>query len=362
MQIWPALFVMISAIGGFQAHASEAQGSEQQCKTSVDMSYICDIANAEDLVSIPATHWILASGYTPGGAIYAIDAKSKAPIQAYDPSIVQYDASAFPGCSSPPEASSFVAHGLNIRASGNGHATLYVVGHGGREAIEVFDVEIADGTPQLTWIGCVMMPEGLDANSVASQDDGSLRLTVLMHPGLTFVDVFAGKKTGAVYAWTPGDTEIQKIPGSELPGNNGIEVAADGKEVYVVSSGLSTISVFSNTNPMRLLRATPRMDFSPDNIHMTPDGLIMTGGPSWNDHQCEAPDDFDLEAFATCPRGSVAATFDPVTLKEVERWSAGANATFSNATMAIRVGSEVWLGTFSGDRIGIIEADSVNSE
>jgi hypothetical protein len=350
------LALILIAIAGI---TSQARASEELCAAASDMSYICDIVNAEDLVAVPESAWILASGYSTGGGVYAMDSRSRAFKQAYDSSKAEHDAIAFPECSSPPAADAFVAHGLNIRATGNGRSMLYVVGHGGREAIEVFDVESASGVPELTWVGCVMMPEGLDANSVASHSDGSLRLTVLNHHGYTFVDVFAGKKTGAVYAWSPGDTSIQKIPGSELPGNNGIELSKDGTAVYVVSTGLSTISVFSNTNPMRLLRTTARMDFSPDNIHMTPEGLIMTGGPSWIDHACDTAEGFDLEAFATCPRGSVGATFDPVTLTEVQRWSARANPAFSNATMALKVGNDVWLGTFSGTRIGIITTEEM---
>jgi hypothetical protein len=346
--------LILIAIAGI---ASQAHASEGLCTAASDMSYVCDIVNAEDLVTVPGSAWILASSYSAGGGVYAIDSSSRAFNQVYDPSNTKHDARAFPGCGSPPAADAFVSHGLNIRATGNGRSMLYVVGHGDREAIEVFEVESAAGAPELTWVGCVVMPEGLDANSVASHDDGSLWFTILMHHGDTFVDVFAGKKTGAVYAWSPGETSIQKITGSELPGNNGIELSKDGTEVYVVSTGLSTISVFSNTNPMRLLRTTPRMDFSPDNIHMTPEGLIMTGGPSWIDHACETTEGFDLEAFATCPRGSIGATFDPITLKEVERWSARANPAFSNATMALKVGDDVWLGTFSGTRIGIITTE-----
>lgn len=337
--------------------ASQATASDELCTSASDMNYICDIVNAEDLVTVPGTAWVLASGYSAGGGIYAIDSRSRAFSQAYDSAKVKHDASAFPGCASPPVADAFVAHGLNIRATENGRSMLYAVGHGGREAIEVFEVESTTGAPELNWVGCVMMPEGLDANSVASHRDGSLRFTVLMHHGDTFVDVFDVKKTGAVYAWSPGDSSVQKIAGSELPGNNGIELSKDGTAVYVVSTGLSTISVFSNTSPMRLLRTTPRMDFSPDNIHMTPEGLIMTGGPSWIDHDCATAEGFDLAAFATCPRGSVGATFNPVTLEEVERWSARANPAFSNATMALKVGDDVWLGTFSGTRIGIIATE-----
>jgi hypothetical protein len=50
----------------------------------------------------------------------------------------------------------------------------------------------------------------------------------------------------------------------------------------------------------------------------------------------------------------VGATFDPITLEEVERWRAGPSSVFSNSTMALEVGAEIWFGTFSGTRIGII--------
>ena len=33
----------------------------------------------------------------------------------------------------------------------------------------------------------------------------------------------------------------------------------------------------------------------------------------------------------------------------------GAVEEFSNATMAVEVGDEVWIGTFSGDKIGIVD-------
>ena len=350
--LWFVLFLTL-----FTGASIQSLGAQTDCQAGSDMSYICDIENAEDLVLIPDTKWVLASGFSPGGAVYAIDSTTRAFHQAYDPAKTAYQAATYPACNTPPQADDFVGHGLSIKPGENGHSTLYVVGHGGREAIEVFDVAVSDSGPELTWIGCVMMPEGLDANSVAVMQDGSLRLTVLMHPGYTFALVFDGIKTGAVYAWSPGDVAVKRVLGSELPGNNGIEVSLDGRELYVVSTGLSTISVFSNANPTRLLRATPRMDFSPDNIHMTPDGLLLTGGPSWVDHNCAVEGEFSLEEFATCPRGSVGATFNPVTLEEVERWSAGPGSVFSNATMALEVGTEIWFGTFSGTRIGIIDTD-----
>ena len=83
----------------------------------------------------------------------------------------------------------------------------------------------------------------------------------------------------------------------------------------------------------------------------------MAGWPCWIDHACETAEGFDLAAFAACPCGSVGVTFDPGTLKEVERWSARANPAFSNETMPLKVGDDMWLDTFSGTRAGIIPTE-----
>lgn len=329
------------------------------CASSAALSYVCGAVNAEDLVLVPGTPWVLSSAMTPGGGLYLVDPASRSWSQLYAGSAdqVRHDSATYGSCAEAPAPESFESHGLHLRQGENGHSTLYVVGHGGREAIEVFDVDANGKRPALTWVGCVPMPEGgVAANSVTSLRDGTLLATVLMHPGQTFSDVFAGRLTGAVYRWSPGDSGFARVPGSELPGNNGIEVSADEREIYVVSSGLATISVFANTNPTRLLRATPPLDFGPDNIHMAPDGQLLTAGPSNVDHGCGELDieNMDLEAFAACPRGSVAAKFDPATLAETARWSAPPDPRFSNATMALEVGGEVWIGSFAGDRIGVI--------
>ncbi len=335
-----------------------AAGDKDSCTDSKGLTFICGLSNAEDLVSVPDTDWVLSSGMTLGGGIYLINSVQKTWTQMYTgaPQQVHHDAARFGNCQAAPVADSFITHGLHIRAGENGHSTLYVVGHGGREAIEVFDVDANPAQPQLAWLGCVPMPEGLGANSVTALTDGSLLATVLMHPGQTFTDVFSGKPTGAIYRWSPGQSGFEMIAGSQLPGNNGIEISADEREIFVVSTGLGTISVFANSNPTRLLRSTSRLDFGPDNVHMTEDGQLITAGPSSVDHNCGEIDteNMILEEFAACPRGSVAATFDPVTLAETGRWSSPADPVFSNATMALQVGDEIWIGSFAGDRIGVI--------
>jgi hypothetical protein len=331
--------------------ASAACGQNGGCEPSGGVEFVCGPTNAEDLVSVPGTKWIVASGMAAGAGFYLIDSRD-ATWSALQPQ-AQHDAAAFPSCATPPSPATLNTHGLNIRRDASGGATLYVVGHGAREAIEVFDVDASGATPSLTWKGCVPMPEGLAANSVASFADGSLVATVLIMPGKTFADSVARRPTGAVYEWSPGDAGFELVQGTELPGNNGIEVSADGREIYVVSSGLQTVVAFSHTNPATQLRTTRPLPFTPDNVHMAADGRLLTAGMANDVPECGgAPGpQHDLEKLSTCPRGSIALAIDPVTMEDTVLAETPANPAFSNATMVLTVDDRFWIGTFRGNRI-----------
>jgi len=199
-----------------------------------------------------------------------------------------------------------------------------------------------------------MMPEGMAANSVASFKDGSLVATVPLHPGKTIEDAFTGELTGAVHRWSPGDSGFEQVKGTELPYANGIEVSANGQEFYVVSSVLFTIAAYSNSNPSRLLRTTGPMTFIPDNLHMASDGSLVTAGLVVEHPGCGtagSSDEFDLAAFASCPRPFIVKAIDPQSMESRDLARGPANEHFSNITMGLQVGNEIWVGTFSGNRI-----------
>jgi hypothetical protein len=327
-----------------------APASAQSCGPASGLDFICGPKNAEDLVRVPGTPWILASGMTEGASLTLIDSRNGA-YSAVRPQ-AKHDA-VFANCATPPDAAKAITHGLNMHAGANGHSTLYAVGHGAREAIEVFDVDATGAKPAVTWKGCVSMPESLAANSVASFADGSLVATVLLMPGKTFADSVARKPTGAVYEWKPGKKGFEPIRGSELPGNNGIEVSADGKEIFVVSSGLQTIVAFSHTNPTKQLRTTRPLPFTPDNVHMGEDGRLLTAGMKNDVPECGgAPGPtHSLQKLSSCPRGFMAFAIDAKTMKDTLVAESPAISTFSNATMVLAFDQQFWIGTFSGDRI-----------
>ena len=117
---------------------------------------------------------------------------------------------------------------------------MYATNHGGRESVEVFELSVgsggAAGIPSATWIGCVLLPPKLAANSVAAFSDGTLVATVLILPGKTFQDAFAMRNTGIVLQWTPGTPAFVELKGTELVANNGIETSPDDREFYVAST------------------------------------------------------------------------------------------------------------------------------
>jgi len=352
----PFLVLMMGAPAALALAWSAPAAAETGCEPAGEYGFVCGPRSAEDLVQIPGTDWIIASGMIADAPIYLVDTRNKTWSELYPgeaPRAVQ-DMETYGACPGAPVPGTLISHGLNIRAHADGGATLYVVGHGGRESIEVFDVDTSAATPMLTWRGCVLTPGGMAANSVASMADGTLLATIPLYHGVPISAAMAGYNTGAVYRWSPGDGGFTRVEGTELPYGNGIEVSADGAEFYIASSGAQRVLAYSNTNPARLLRGSKPLAFVPDNLRLGADGRLLTAGLDMNDPVCGdvAPDrEFNLEEFAACPRPFTVWSVDPKTMEGEAIATSPAIKDFSNITIGITVGDEVWVGTFLGDRI-----------
>ena len=336
--------------------------ADETCKPFGDYEYVCGPESAEDLVLVPSTKFIISSGYGTDAPFYLIDSQQKSwsPLPPAHMEQAKQDKDAYGACPGSPDVKTLVTHGLHIRVGKNGHSTLYVVSHGGREAIEVFDVNANGPSPVLTWTGCVMTPDGMEANSVTSLKDGSLLITIPLRHGKTLGDALAGNITGSVYSWSPGDKEMTIIQGTELPYGNGIEVSDDEREFYVASTGLLNVIAYSNTNPAKVLRKTETLLFVPDNLHMGADGKLVTAGLVADYPDCGTiggAEDFDLAEFAACSRPFIVKAIDPKTMETNDMARSPAHQKFSNITMGLQVGRELWIGTFSGDRVAYLSLD-----
>ena len=138
------------------------QARAQDCAPEGGMGFICGAQRPEDLVRIPETRWIVASGFQDGAGLKLVDTQAKTMSFWFVDAKAQSKANrrAYPHCPGPLSVETFNAQGLSLRPRGAGYM-LYVANHGGRESIEVFNVDLAgEAPPKLTWIGCVLMPDG----------------------------------------------------------------------------------------------------------------------------------------------------------------------------------------------------------
>ena len=133
--------------------------------------YVTGVRSAEDLVGIPDTSWLFTSGLAEGerpGSLFLIDRGARTAsdlLQGDVPS--REDRATYPGCPGPVNKAVISAHGIALRKGTNGKHLLYVMNHGGREAIEVFEVDASGQKPSLAWLGCIPLPDGVLGNGVA---------------------------------------------------------------------------------------------------------------------------------------------------------------------------------------------------
>jgi hypothetical protein len=302
-------------------------------------------------VLVPNTRWLIASGMAPGSGLHLVDTRAKTVRNLYAAGApkTRADRTKFAGCPGPLDPAQAVLHGLSIRPAPNGLHTVYATNHGGRQSIEVFELDARSAAPSATWVGCVLMPNGLEANSVAAFTDGTLLATVLIMPGKSFADAFAGRITGAVYMWTPGSAAFRALAGTELSANNGIETSPDDKEFFVVSTTTKRIVAFARSNPGKPLRFAQLAEFGPDNVRWTSGNQLITAGMIDNEPGCGgAP---KTEEGIRCARGYVAATIDPKTMAVKELARGPATPAFTGTAIAMQAGDELWLGSFNADRL-----------
>ncbi len=345
------VFTAMLASMAIAASLSIGAAQSAACAPSGGLSFICGVRNPEDVVLVPNTRWVLASGMAPGSGLHLVDTRAKTVrnLYAVGTSSAFADRTTYGHCPGPLDPELAVLHGLSLRPARNGRYTVYATNHGGRESVEVFELDTRGGTPSATWIGCVLMPDGMGANSVAAFNDGTLVATVLIMPGKSFEDAFAGRNTGAVFMWTPGSLAFEMVPGTELSANNGIETSPDDREFFVVSTTLKRIVAFARDNPGTPLRTAQLAEFGPDNVRWTSGNRLITAGMLDNEPACGGPP--KTEAGIRCSRGYVAATIDPRTMAVTEIARGPANPSFTGTAMAVRVGDELWLGSFNADRL-----------
>lgn len=343
------------APGSAAAIPTAAAGGAPGCAPVHELSFVCGAHHPEDMERIPGTRWVIVSGFAPGGGLQLLDARTLALRRWHVAAPLRRATGRVVGAADCPGSSDFGeldTQGLSLRALRSGRYRLYAVNHGGRESVEIFDVSIAGDLPRARWRGCVLMPAGDAANAVSSYPDGTILATVLNRPGTTKADFVRGRPTGGVYEWRPGAAGFRLLPGTELPGNNGLTAAPDGRAFYVVAFGLHAIYEYSRSDTRRPIREATAPGFMPDNVHWWK-GRLIAAGMTYDEPACGGTRKV-IHGHADpmlCHRGYVVAAVDPHTLRYTVLAHGAPNPAFNGATTGLVIGERLWISSYQADRV-----------
>lgn len=309
---------------------------------------LCGTRQPEDLEITPDGKYLIATqfinagrGATTGGGMALFDLKKKtfskmAETAAPDKS---WGDPACPG----PIGDALVSHGSSLRKRSNGAWELYVVNHGGRQSIEMFELKPASGGWALVWHGCVVGAH--DYNDVAIlPDDGYVGTypTGLMSAGNGAAQ-FAGGVTGYVGRWTPGKGESE-VMGTRVAYPNGVVVSANGHDMFLNVFAAREVRKYDLTSGT--VTGSVKVDFMPDNLTWTKQGRLLVAGVKGARGDCPEG------SGRPCIQGFGVAEIDPATMQARTVFdSATHDPLISGVSVAFAVGDAIYLGAFQGDRL-----------
>lgn len=345
-----ALTVLAAGAAAQQPQGMPHPGTETVggCAPSMALSYVCGLDQPEDLLQVGTGKWIVASGMGKHGGVFLIDSEAKTSKRLFT-GAKKPDAKMYPECAAP-DVNAFDSHGLAlIPAKVMGTYTLYTVTHTPFESIHVFALDARGAEPSVTWTGCIKEPLDFKANSVTATRDGTILIDVQFFGGKT--DFISGNITGGVWQWTPADKKLTLLPGTELQGNNGIEISKDEKEFYIAVSGTQTVAIYNRADTSKPVRTVRTPFYNLDNIHWSGDRLIAAGmmadEPTCGGTRKQMQ---DAHLNMNCHRGWVAGQLDPTTMQWKVLAYGEPNPDFGGIATALVIGDTLWISSFQMDR------------
>ena len=260
-------------------------------------------------------------------------------------------------CPGPP-GDQLSPHGIHHSETG-GLDRVFVVNHGGREAVELFELELRDdGAASLTWRGCAPAPEGVWMNDVVGLPGGGFAITHMMPRGSSEEAINEAEvsrdDTGYALEWHAG-SGWSRLAGTDGGLPNGIEVSADGRTLYLNYYFGDRVAAVDRASGERLWDI--EVD-APDNSSWTAGGKLLVASHGEN---LEAVFACNEPGVQICPLAFAILSVDPRNgLTKTLFESAG--PPMAGATVAVKVGTTIFLGSFAGDRMARFERDTGATE
>jgi SMP-30/Gluconolactonase/LRE-like region len=317
------------------------------CGVHGDIEVLCGTRSPEDLELTPDGKYLIAtqfinqgrSGSTGAGmALFNIAKKTFSKMAVTAEPDKSWGDPACPG----PIGDALVSHGSSLAKRRGGAWELYVVNHGGRQSIEMFELKPMSGSWTLVWHGCEVGAH--DYNDVAILPDGGF---VGTYPtGLSSGGSggpFGGAVTGYLTRWIPGKGESE-ITGTRLRYPNGVVASTDGRYIYINEFAARQVYKY-DLNAGKIIGSV-KVDFLPDNLTWTKQGRLLAAGVKG--------------ARGDCPQGSGRPCIQGFGVAEIDPSKTQARSIFDSSTtdplisgvsVALKVGDSIYLGAFQGDRL-----------
>ncbi|MEO8096279.1 MAG: SMP-30/gluconolactonase/LRE family protein [Acidobacteriota bacterium] len=323
------------------------------CGPQGDAEVICGTRAPEDIEVTPDGKFMIVAQFVsgPGGAGAAGGGNGIALFDPAKKTFTMLTATSVPlkdwGDAACPGAigAALSPHGTSLVKRSSGRWQLYVVNHGGRESVEMYELRQTGGAWSLVWHGCV--PTTQPYNDVAALADGGFIAT---HPtalqaqqqaqakgqekGKQQNNLTSGQPTGWVVRWVAGKGETE-LPGTRQGYPNGVVATPDGRTAYYNAWTAKEVHKYD-------LRAgkevgVVKLEFMPDNLTWTKKGNLLAAG---------------IKGLGADLSGFNVAVVDAgkLTVKNVYD-SAGKGALIPGVSVAMQLGESVYIGAFQGDRL-----------
>ncbi len=328
------------------------------------LTVICGFQNPEDIKVLPDRKTLLISQIgamgksTPGSLVFFDTQTSTPQLQAAFPKSATvasaeaetpWGAENCPGMPGPE----FSPLGIAIQERTDGRWQVAAVNHGQRQSVEMFELLKVGAHYDLKWRGCVITPPEVLMNSVTLLRNGGFLATHMFDrqaPEFLGFNTSLWKSqlgfdTGYVFEWQPDQAHAFRIlSGSHGPFLNGIELSPDETTVFA--------SVTSAHQVLKLDRASGKLLASvsierPDNLSWDPQGHLLVAsltGSRLANLRCIQ------NTGETCGLAFEIYRIDPKDMRK-QMLLSHQGSPMGAATVAQPVGDDLFLGSFTGDRI-----------
>ncbi len=334
---------------------------QTSCEPSGAVTPICGVQMPEDIAVLPDEGGLIVSQYGDNG-------KHSGELLWYQPGpqaefitlatsgnvdigAEKADNWGQPGCTAPDMLS---PHGIHLSERGD-LLQILVVNHGAREQVLMYEVNpSADSqqAPSLSWRGCVTFPEIATLNDVAALPDGGFAVTH-MYPRenelLGLIKVVLGLSQGHVWRWVPGQ-DIEVLAGTQAKVPNGIEVSPDGNSLWINNYTEGELRQY-DLDTSTVIQAIPVPNI--DNSAWLPDGRLLLAS---HDSLLDMAGCFGVTE-GSCAAGYSLVAVDTETGKTKTIFQSSPDQAFGPATVAVLYRGVLVAGSFSGDRMAIIDIE-----